>query len=72
MELAYKFRDEGDVMIWLFTIRAPLLAYIQFMELAHTPVLSWSIHRHSFIGPPYFIGVPSELLLTNLPALVRV
>ena len=29
-----------------------------------TPVLSWSIHQHSFIAPPYFIRVPSESLLT--------
>ena len=27
--------------------------------------MSWSIHRHSFIAPPYFIGVPSESSLTG-------
>ena len=26
--------------------------------------MSWSIHRHSFIAPPYFIGVQSESSLT--------
>ena len=30
-----------------------------------TPVLSWSIHRHSFIAPPHFIGVPTKSSLTG-------
>ena len=30
-----------------------------------TPVLSWSIHQHSFIAPPYFIGVDDIVIYSK-------
>ena len=47
-------------------IGVPLLVYMYTVYvISITLVLSWSIHQHSFIAPPYLIGVQSELLLTQ-------
>ena len=40
--------------------------------ISPAPVLSWSIHWHSFIPPPYFIGAQSKLSLTQTWQILRI